>query len=238
MTSPVAADTLSVMSIWTRITDALKALSQGESLAQVFDRLRTPPERTVGFAIAVVALGAKMAKADGQVTRAEVTAFREVFDIPKEDEAGAARVFNLARQDVAGYREYAARIARMFRDDPATLKDLLEGLFHIAMADGFYHPGEDRFLEDVADIFGLTDTDYRAMRTRFVPDVIPDPYTVLGVTPDTPLEDVRRAWRRLVRENHPDSMIARGVPEEAIQLAQKRMIDINRAWEEISSAAG
>lgn len=236
MTSPAAADTLRAMSIWSRITDALKALSQGESLAQVFDKLRTPPERSVGFAIAVVALGAKMAKADGQVTRDEVTAFREVFEIAREDEAGAAKVFNLARQDVAGYQEYAARIGRMFRDDPATLKDLLEGLFHIAMADGFYHPGEDRFLENVADIFGLHDNEYRAMRARFVPDAVPDPYTVLGVTPETPVDEVRSVWRQLVRDNHPDRMIARGVPEEAVQLAQKRMIDINRAWEEINSA--
>ncbi len=224
------------MSIWTRISDALQALTQGESLAEVFEKLRAPPERSVAFAIAVVALGAKMAKADGTVTRDEVTAFREVFEIAKEDEAGAARVFNLARQDVAGYRDYAQRIKAMFRDDLATLNDLLDGLFHIAMADGFYHPGEDRFLEDVAEIFGLSDIEYRAIRARFVPDAVPDPYTVLGVAPDTPLAEIRDAWRQLVRDNHPDQMIARGVPEEAIQLAQKRMVDINRAWDEISSA--
>jgi len=224
------------MSIWTRITDALQALAQGESLATVFEHLRAPPERSVGFAIAVVALGAKMAKADGQVTRDEVTAFREVFEIAKEDEAGAARVFNLARQDVAGYREYAKRIEAMFREDHATLNDLMDGLFHIAMADGFYHPGEDRFLEDVAEIFGLTDTEYRAIRARFVPDAVPDPYTVLGVSPDTPVSEIRKTWRQLVRDNHPDQLIARGVPEEAIQLAQKRMVDINRAWEEITKA--
>ena len=226
------------MSIWSRISDALSALAQGESLAQVFDRLRSPPERSIAFAIAVVALGAKMAKADGQVTRDEVTAFREVFEIAREDEAGAAKVFNLARQDVAGYREYAARIGGMFRDDPATLYDLIEGLFHIAMADGFYHPDEDRFLEDVAEIFGLGDAEFRAIRARFVPDAVPDPYTVLGVTPETPLDQVRKAWRQLVRDNHPDQMIARGVPPEAFQLAQKRMVDINRAWEEINGKPG
>jgi len=226
------------MSIWTRITDALKALRQGESLAEVFDRLRAPPERSVAFAIAVIALGAKMAKADGQVTRDEVTAFREVFQIARADEAGAARVFNLARTDVAGYREYAKRIRRMFENDRQTLCFLMEGLFHIAMADGFYHPGENDFLEDVAEIFGLEPTDFQALKARFVPDAEPDPYTILGVAPGTPLPEVRKAWRALVRDCHPDRMIARGVPPEAVRLAERRMVDINRAWAEISGEKG
>jgi DnaJ like chaperone protein len=224
------------MSLWTRITDALAALAQGESLTAVFDRLRTRPERSVAFAIAVIALAAKMAKADGQVTRDEVTAFREVFQIARDDEAGAARVFNMARTDVAGYQEYAGSIRRMFADDPETLGDLMEGLFHIAMADGFYHPGEDRFLEEVARIFGLTDRKFRGLRARFVPDAQPDPYSVLGVTPDMTRAEMRVIWRQLVRETHPDVMIARGVPEEAIRLAEKRLIDINRAWDEINGA--
>ncbi|MFD3190573.1 TerB family tellurite resistance protein [Sedimentitalea sp. HM32M-2] len=222
------------MSLWSRISDALSALAQGESLTAVFDRLRSRPERSVAFAIAVIALGAKMAKADGQVTRDEVTAFREVFQIASKDEAGAARVFNLARTDVAGFQDYARRIGRMFEDDPKTLCDLMEGLFHIAMADGFYHPGENRFLEEVADIFGVPDHKFRALRARFVPDARPDPYTVLGVSPDTPLPEIRRAWRTLVRETHPDSMMARGVPQEAVKLAEKRLIDINRAWDDIN----
>ncbi|MFW8593494.1 TerB family tellurite resistance protein [Cribrihabitans neustonicus] len=225
------------MSLWSRISDALAALAKGESLAEVFDRLRAPPERSVGFAIAVIALGAKMAKADGLVTRDEVAAFREVFQIAREDEAGAARVFDMARTDVAGYQEYAARIQRMFADDPQTLCDLMEGLFHIAMADGAYHPGENEFLEEVSRIFGQSPQQFQALRARFVPDAPKDPYTVLGVTPDMPVEEIRKHWRRLVRQTHPDQMLARGVPKEAVRLAEKRMIDINRAWEEISSTS-
>ena len=222
------------MSIWTRISEALSALAAGESLTAIFDKLRTPPERSVAFTIAVIALGAKMAKADGQVTRDEVTAFREVFQIARQDEAGAAKVFNLARHDVAGFEEYARRISQMFDPESGALSDLMEGLFHIAVADGIYHPNEDLFLERVAEIFGIPDHDFRAMRSRFVPDAKPDPYAVLGVEPGTAIEDVRKVWRKLVRETHPDSMVSRGVPEEAIKLAEKRMVDINRAWEKIS----
>ncbi|TMV14872.1 molecular chaperone DjiA [Arenibacterium halophilum] len=225
------------MSIWTRITEALSALANGESLAQVFDRLRTPPERSVAFTIAVIALGAKMAKADGTVTRDEVTAFREVFLIAREDEANAARVFNMARTDVAGYRDYAASVSRMFEGDRRVLSDLMEGLFHIAIADGHYHPAEDQFLADVAEIFGLSPAEFAGLRCRFVPDSRPDPYSVLGVSPDTPRDQIRAAWRQLVRETHPDRMMARGVPEEAVKLAEKRLRDINQAWDDINSAA-
>ena len=225
------------MSVWSRIADALAALRSGESLSTVFDTLRSPPERSIAFTIAVIALGAKMAKADGQVTRDEVTAFREVFLIPPAEEENAARLFNYARQDVAGFEDYAARIARMFNEADGALCDLLEGLFHIAVADGDYHPNEDQFLARVSEIFGLSDRQFRAIRTRFVPDADPDPWAVLGVEPDTPITDVRKAWRNLVRETHPDRMMARGLPEEALKMAEKRLIAVNRAWEEINRDA-
>lgn len=223
------------MSIWARISQAVSALAQGEGLSAVFEKLRTPPERTVAFTIAVIALSAKMAKADGLVTRDEVTAFREVFRIAKEDEAGAARVFNMARQDVAGFEEYAFRIKSMFGEQSGTYCDLMDGLFHIAMADGTYHPAEDAFLQRVSEIFGIPSSEFKGLRMRFVPDAEPDPYSVLGVTPDMPLTEIRKAWRQLVRESHPDVMFARGVPEEAVKLSERRLIDINKAWEEIST---
>tara|TARA_R110002072_G_scaffold40393_3_gene114566 strand:- start:1190 stop:1870 length:681 start_codon:yes stop_codon:yes gene_type:complete len=225
------------MSIWIRITEAISALAAGEGLSAVFEHLRSPPERSVAFTIAVIALGAKMAKADGLVTRDEVTAFREVFQIADGDTAGAARVFNLARQDVAGFEEYARRIADMFQSQPEMLCDLMEGLFHIAMADGAYHPNEDAFLERVADIFGMPPGEFAALRARFVPDSSPLPHSVLGIAPGATLEEARAAWRKLVRANHPDVLVARGLPEEAVKMAEKRMIDINRAWETISGKA-
>ncbi len=222
------------MSLWSRISDALSALSSGQPLSAVFDRLRSPPERSVAFTIAVIALGAKMAKADGLVTRNEVSAFREVFTIPPEEESNAARVFNLARQDVAGFEDYAARIRRMFDGVDGVLCDLMEGLFHIAVADGSYHPDEDAFLERVARIFGLQEREFRALRSRFVSDAEPDPYSVLNLPADATLDEARKAWRQMVRDTHPDRMMARGLPAEAIKLAESRLIAINRAWELIS----
>ena len=226
------------MSIWTRITEAVAALGRGEGLAAAFDRLRgappSAPERSVAFTIAVIALGAKMAKADGQVTRDEVAVFRRLFEIAPEEEANAARVFNLARQDVAGFDAWARRIAAMFGDDDRkTLTDVMEALFAIAMADGEWHPGEETFLREVAAIFGLGEPCFRALKARFVEGAPRDPYDVLGVDPGAPLDAVRAAWKQAVRDSHPDVLAARGVPAEAVRMAERRLVAVNDAWDMI-----
>ncbi|HSF93712.1 MAG TPA: molecular chaperone DjiA [Thermohalobaculum sp.] len=220
------------MSIWTRIRDAVAALAQGEPLAAVLEKLRTPPERTAGFAIAVIALGAKMAKADGRVTRDEVAAFRRVFAIPPEEEASAARLYNLARTEVAGFEFYAARIARMFRGRRRVLEDLLEGLVYIAAADGAYHPGEAAFLGEVARIFGVPEAVFRSIRARHLPGEH-DPWAVLGLAPGSDAAAVRKRYREMVRALHPDRMIARGVPEEARRMAEARLAAVTGAYEAV-----
>ncbi|QYK43093.1 MAG: molecular chaperone DjiA [Paracoccaceae bacterium] len=229
------------MSIWTRISEAVAALGRGEGLSAILDRLRgaplASPERTVGFTIAVIALGAKMAKADGQVTRDEVSAFRRIFMIPPEEEGNAGRVFDLARQDVAGFDAYARKVAAMFpgEDGRKTLMDVLEGLFAVAMADGDFHPSEDAFLMEVARIFGVGGPCFRSIRARFVDGAPRDPYDVLGVSPFAPMDKVREAWRQAVKDSHPDTLIARGVPPEAVKLAERRLIAVNEAWTEINA---
>jgi DnaJ like chaperone protein len=222
------------MSIWSRISDALAALATGEGLSALFEKLRTPPEQTVGFTIAVIALSAKMAKADGLVTRAEVLAFREIFHISAADEAGAAKVFNLARQDVAGFETYARRIKSMFGTRMTILEDLLEGLFHISVADGSYHDQEDAFLSRVAEIFGLGERCFRAVKARYVEGAPADPYDVLGVEPSASPDELRAAWRALIRQNHPDQLMARGVPLEAVKLAEARLVAVNQAWDDLT----
>ena len=228
------------MSIWTRISAALASLAKGEPLSVVFDHLvgAPDPERSVGFTIAVIALGAKLAKADGQVTKDEVTAFRRVFTFPPGEEANAARVFNLARQDVAGFDAYARKIVTMFTDadhpdNRDLFIDLIEGLFHIALADDILHESEEAFLAHTAEIFGLDQRCYLAIRARLVEGAVRDPFDLLGVPHDASLDQIRAARKQAVKDNHPDVMIARGVPPEAAVLAERRLIAINAAWEEL-----
>jgi DnaJ like chaperone protein len=227
------------MSVWGKISGAgagflfagpVGALVGAVAGHFIFDHQGDPG---VTFTIAVIALSAKMARADGMVSEAELEAFGHVFRVPAQDEAHVRRIFNLARQDVAGYEAYAKQIARLFVGNPAILEDVLDGLFEIAKADGVLHPAEAVFLERVAEIFGFAPNEFRRIRaSHFAPD-LSDPYVILGVSYVADESEIKHTYRRLVRENHPDSLIARGVPQEFEKLANDKLAAINAAYEAI-----
>ena len=225
------------MSIWIKISSLIATLAKkGEQLSNIFAKLKTPPEKTAGFTIAVIALSAKMAKADGIVKPEEIQAFSQVFYIPKNEEKNAFRVFNLARKDVAGFETYARKIYKMLYTNSKILEDLLEGLLHIATSDGFYHPLENSFIDEVARIFKLNEMTVVTLKSRYIPHESPNPFAILGVNPKSNILDIKKKWRQLVRENHPDRFTAKGLPSEAVFLANSRLAKINKAWEIISKA--
>lgn len=210
-------------SFWQRIGDRLAAMLGSQ-------RTTIPPERSVAFTIAVIALGAKLAKSDGAVARSEVAAFRRVFIIPRAEEKNAARVFDLARQDVAGFDAWARRIAAMFPAGDPVLSDVIEGLCIIAVADGGMHENEILFIDEVGRIFGLPAEDTAAIRLRHDRKSDCPPCDVLGIPPGTPLPEARKRFRSLILEAHPDRAIARGLPPEAVRLAEARTRRLNEAW--------
>jgi DnaJ like chaperone protein len=194
------------------------------------------PRRRIAFTIAVIALSAKMARADGVVTRDEVTAFGEVFQVPPGEEEHVRLVFDLARKSTAGFESYARQVGRLFSTDRAVLENLLGGLFHIALADGRVFPAEDEYLREVARHFGFEAADYARIRALHVgaEQQAEDPYAILGVWPGASAGAIREAYHRLVRESHPDLVIAQGLPPECIALATARVARINAAYEQIA----
>lgn len=194
--------------------------------------------RKIAFTIGVIALGAKMAKADGRVTRNEVTAFRQVFRVPPGELDNVGRVFNLARRDSAGFEPYARQIARMFHDRPAVLEELLLCLFHIAQADGTMNEAETAFLRAVARIFGLSDAEFERIRAEEAGPDAADPYNILGIERGADDGAVKAAWRRLVREQHPDRLIAQGLPQEFVAVANQKLASVNAAYDRIARERG
>lgn len=194
--------------------------------------------RQIAFTTAVIVLGAKMAKADGVVTRDEVAAFKEVFQVPAGDAKNVARLFDIAKKDSAGYEPYAKQLKDMFRDQPAMLEALLDALFHIAKADGQYHPGEKEWLEQVSALFGFNATDFRRIEAKHTMRPEDDPYAILGIDPGASDDEARTAWRAQIREHHPDKLIAEGLPQEFVDQATDQLAKINAAWDVIVKERG
>ncbi|EFL90854.1 DnaJ family molecular chaperone [Ahrensia sp. R2A130] len=230
------------MSIWTDIGDFL-GTTVPAAFTQVVEQVRTAfvgdPEtrRKVSFSVAIIALSAKMAKADGVVTQDEVSAFREIFAVPDHELDNVSRLYNLAKQDVAGFHSYANQVRSLFPGDDPTdadiLTDVLDALFHIAKADTFIHENELLFLEDISVIFGFDAAAFEGLKARHMLNAADNPYRVLGVEPDLSYDELKTAYRQRLRDNHPDKLIARGVPPEFVAIANERMAAMNVAWETI-----
>lgn len=231
------------MSIWTDIGDFIATITT-EAFSAAVEAVRTVFEgdpvtrKQVAFSIAIIALSAKMAKADGIVTEEEVSAFQELFEVPPDEANHVARVYNLAKQDVAGFDAYAAKVRNLFPDDKDILRDVLDGLFYIAKADGVIHELELGFVDIVSGIFEIDADELERIKLRHVMPEDGDPYVLIGAQRGWDNQTLKAHYRKLVRDNHPDRMIARGVPEEFMKIANDRLAAINQAWAHISKERG
>ena len=193
------------------------------------------------FAIAVVVLSAKLAKCDGSVNGAEIDEFKRQFRIPDEAVRDIGRLFDQARDSPDGFEPYADQLGASFADNLGMLEDVLVALFAIARADGPVGQAEGEFLARAARGFRMDERAWdraRGAAPRRAASGEPDPYAVIGLAPNASDEEIRATWKQLMRENHPDSLAARGVPQEFIARASDKVARINAAWDSIKRERG
>jgi DnaJ like chaperone protein len=194
------------------------------------------------FAMGVVALAAKLAKCDGPVTRAEIDAFRRAFRVPPDNAREVGRLFDQARDSADDFEPYARQLGVSFADNRGQLEDVLAALFGVARADGPVNAAELDFLARAAAGFGLDGHAWeraRAGTSRAMPSSTePDPYATLGVARNASSEAIRAAWKRLMRENHPDSLASQGAAPGLIERASAKVATINAAWDRVKRERG
>ena len=237
---------------------------------------RRNPSARYNFTLAVVTLGAKLAKVDGPVTKVEIAAFKDVFRVPSEETGNVGRLFDKARQNAAGYEPYAEQLAIMFEDNHAMLDDLIGCLFHVAIADGTIKAEEADYIHRVCRIFGFSESYFQRRLeentgfTYYDPrqaqgtqqgrqsggrqgsggqqgysqqqgndyrrpaDPSLDAYKMLGLTSAATEKEIKTKYRKLVRENHPDSLVAAGKSKELVAQATGKLARINAAYDVIS----
>jgi DnaJ like chaperone protein len=233
------------MSIWEKlaaaellVTGPIAALLGSRAAPEAPKQPQEHPDNDVAFTVGVIALAAKMAKADGVVTKDEVKAFKTAFKVSDAEMKHGARVFNLAKQSVSGYEDCAEQLVVVFKGNRKMLEDVLDGLFRIANADASMHPSEEEFLSQVAARFGFSGAEFGRVKERHVGASKRDPYAVLGLDRAVSDEQLKNHYRALLAENRPDGLIARGVPAEFIAIAIEKVAAFDGAYKEIAKERG
>ena len=237
------------MSIWGKILGGATGFAFGGPIGALLggvaghalDKIKTKkkmPEETalkqIGFTIGVIVLSAKMAKADGKVTKSEIKAFKEKINVPDNEIKNVARLWDQAKETTDGFEVYAKQISYLLEKNSSVLEELLNLLVIIAEADGKITNQEKIYLKEVSNIFGFSDQDFERICYSKLNNFI-DPYQTLGVSKNAQLQEIKNRWKTLAMKHHPDRLIAQGVPQDIIETNTYRLKEINNAWDLIKN---
>jgi len=193
------------------------------------------------FATSVIAISAKLAKADGRISKSEILAFKKIFEFPAEDEKAISNIFNSAKENIDDYKDIAEQVYKVFKSDRGLLFELLNSLFSIAYADGELHPKERDMLFEIAKVFQISGNEFESLNNIFEAKISTDntsmnrSYKILGLSENASLEQVSNQYRKLIKEYHPDKLQGMGLPKEFIELANQKLSAINKAYTEIKN---
>ncbi len=237
------------MSIWGKIIGSATGFAFGGPIGALLggaaghalDKFKTkkilPEElalKQIGFTVGVIVLSAKMAKADGKVTKNEIKAFKKKINVPDNEIKNVARLWDQAKKTTDGFEVYAKQISDLLEKNSSVLEELLNLLVIIAEADGKITNLEKKYLKEVSDIFGFSEKDFERICSSKLNEYI-DPYHTLGVSKDAPLEEIKNRWKKLAIKHHPDRLIAQGIPKDIIETNTYRLKEINNAWDLIKN---
>ena len=238
------------MSIWGKIIGGTTGFALGGPLGAIigmmiggsFDRSArkfsssnqiSQQQKKNIFALCIIVLSAKIAKADGQVTKEEIYTFKEKFNIQAEEMSEVSKIFNEAKKSSFGFKNIADQVGNLFSDNKVLLEQLLNNLFYIAEADGLTSINEVEVLRSISQSFHFNETDFQRIFHSRLNNKESDPYKILGVTREDSDNNIRKKWIELSKEHHPDYLIAKGMPKEFIKEANKELSSINLAYDKI-----
>ena len=243
------------MSIWGKIIGGTADFALGGPLGailgmmagNVFDRSKNKSynfhqvsnqQKQNLFALSIIILSAKISKSDGLVTKDEIYAFKEKFKVSSQDMKQVGKIFNEAKKTSYGYEKIAEQVGQLFSNNKIVLEELLNNLFYIAEADGKISKNELNFLKSVSYYFNIDEISFQRIYETRLKDKESDPYKVLGINRTDSDDIIRKKWIELNKEHHPDNLLAKGLPEEFIEQANKELSSINLAYDRIKQQRG
>ncbi|MAV25495.1 MAG: hypothetical protein CMQ05_05170 [Gammaproteobacteria bacterium] len=203
------------------------AIDNNESIT--FDAVET---RQSVYFTAVFSLLGKVAKADGLVTKEEIALVEQVMAsnpaFTPEVRTLAIEIFNAARDDETDYLDYAVQLRDTFGNAPPVLASILQILTSVAHADGHLHDIEREMLGNIASVFGMQ---YRDAAGATRDNELAKSYALLNSEPGDTLAVIKRRYRKLAMEYHPDRVQSQGLSPEFAKDAEDRFKDIQYAWD-------
>jgi len=211
------------------------------------------PQRTqAAFFTATFSVMGYLAKVDGQVSRDEIRMAEQVMAhlrLSAEQRKAAIDFFNQGKQADFPLDEVLEQFRQECHRRSNLLQMFLEILISIAFADGVLHSGEHRALSHIARVVGFSERQLDQLinmvraQQQFSEDrpgrgttSVKDAYAVLGVTADSSDADIKKAYRRLMSQHHPDKLVSKGLPEEMIKLATEKTQEIKAAYDSIKAS--
>ena len=234
------------MNIWGKIIGSTSGFALGGPLGALigaiaghavdkYNKKKLPEEvalKQIGFTIGIIALSAKMAKADGKVSIEEVLAFKKQVSVPEREIKNVGRLWDQAKKSTDGFEIYASQLASLFKPKSAVLEEIIHLLFNIAASDGSITNDENLYIKKVSSIFGFNDYDFNVISSNYSKNGF-DPYKVLAVKKNYTLKKINQKRLKLIKANHPDKLLSQGLPNEFIENSLRKLKTINNAWEEI-----
>lgn len=192
------------------------------------------------YFISMFSIMGKLAKIDGVVSKDEIAvieSFMRNMQIPAAQRKFAIRIFNEAKNSPYSIEDYAIQFYQINKQQRAVLLSFLDLLFQLAAADGHLHAAEETALTKISDILQISDQEFNNIKARYFKDVAKY-YKSLNCSPDSSVQEIKKNYKKLARDFHPDTIIAKGLPEEFVNFATRRFQEIQSAYEKIKKERG
>jgi len=187
------------------------------------------------YFISLFSILGKLSKIDGVISRDEIAVVQNFINglpMAEAEKEFARRVFREAKQSPHSIEDFAVELYRAAGMQPAVLVSFFSLLFQIAAADNTLHPAEEAALKSIKNIFRISDSQYENIKAVYFKDV-DKYYKILNCTPACSNEEIKANYKKLVKDFHPDKIIAKGLPEEFVDFAADRFREIQESYEKI-----
>lgn len=193
------------------------------------------------FFVATFSMLAKISKVDGRVTEKEIESIEafmaQDLNLDGQGRQSAITIFRQALQSPEPFDSFAMQFYRAFYHQPRILELMLDILLRVSTADGDLSPSEERLIMSAVRIFKISEIDYALIKSRYVRQTN-KAYAVLNCDPSVSNDALKKQYRKMVSEYHPDKIQAKGLPAEFVKFAGDKFMEIQEAYETIKKERG